>query len=175
MKISIFIFSIFLSLGIFANSLADAYKEYFDGYYQDALDILDAVPRTEKNNGIISYWKALSHKKLEAYEMAKKHFLESLSYGYIPTGMEYELGQTLFALNEYKLSIDQFKKSYKKDFKKAESALYVAETYERLNNKKMALKFYSVLEKQKEIKLAQIGSYKKNILLINSSYNNSRF
>lgn len=149
MKISIFIFSIFLSLGIFANSLADAYKEYFDGYYQDALDILDAVPRTEKNNGIISYWKALSHKKLEAYETAKKHFLESLSYGYIPTGMEYELGQTLFALNEYKLSIDQFKKSYKKDFKKAESALYVAETYERLNNKKMALKFYSVLEKTK--------------------------
>ncbi len=141
---------IFFTLNIFIISFSKADPELFktavglysEGKYKATVSELDRIElrlkKDSKVRGLVYYWKGMSYNRLQEFQLAEKEFKKSLSVGYVPKDLNYELGQTLFALEKLPEAKVRFSESFKRSFKMGTSLYYMAFISKELGEKENA-------------------------------------
>lgn len=140
---------------------------YYSGKYEDALSelkrIKDRLERREdsfrQEIAFISYWEGLAFKRIGELEKAQESFKKSLEAQYAPLDLNYEYGQTLYALNKYEEARLQFRESLKRKYKRGISLYYIGLISKEMGETKKALTFLNSIlkiedEDFKEVKQA---------------------
>lgn len=148
--------------------------EFFSqGKYNSTISELESIeadlktkPSTNKAVlGLLSYWKGITHNRLQNFPEAIASFDQALQYGYSPIDLNYEYGQALFAAERLHEARLQFKESIKRNFKRAVSLYYVGFISKEMGERKRAFTFLRAIsklnpEEAKDVKQAaemQIG------------------
>lgn len=139
-----------LSHGVLAEPLDGAtgalVKEvsslYTTGKYGKALVILKQLQASELDGdlvGLVSFWQAMCHKKLQQYNLAADAFKSAADKGYHSADFSYEYAQTLYAIERWPEAKQEFEKSYKGQFKPAVSLYYIATIEKTLGERNNAI------------------------------------
>jgi tetratricopeptide (TPR) repeat protein len=121
---------------------------YAEGRYEDALVLLDQVTVTsEKDRGLLAYWKGLCLYKINEFEMAIQEIANALELNFSSKDIYYEYGQMLYAIDRFKDAQFAFKKSVQQKYKVAVSLYYIAYIAQQLKDYKQAVSFYNAIEK----------------------------
>jgi len=115
---------------------------YSEGKYKATVTELDRIEsRLRKGShvrGLVYYWKGMSYNKLQEFQLAEKEFKKSISVGYIPQDLNYELGQALFALERMAEAKLRFNESFKRSFKMGTCLYYMAYISKEMGEKENA-------------------------------------
>jgi hypothetical protein len=133
----------------------NASLEFQSGKYESTLEELIKIEtRIESLNsgnkqvqGFIKYWKGICFNRLQEFSEAIKHFESSISFGFSPKDINYELGQAYFASEKLTEASLQFRESIKKKFKRAVSLYYLGYITKELGQKSKAYNFFKFIEK----------------------------
>lgn len=134
--------------------IVKVFELFENGKYESAVEALDilqkrintASKKSQKVQGLIYYWKAMSYARMSDFEEAEKYFIQALELKYFTDNIYYEYGQVLYVANKYKRARIAFKKSVKANYKKAVSLYYIAFISQELKDYKKAVTFYNMIE-----------------------------
>lgn len=141
---------VFFFLSFFLTNLSKADPELFklavslytEGKYKATVTELDRIEgRLKKDSnvrGLVYYWKGMSYNRLQEFGLAEVEFKKSLSVGYVPQDLNYELGQALFASEKLSEAKVRFNESFRRSFKTATSLYYMAYISKELGEKENA-------------------------------------
>lgn len=138
---------LFLSTGLRAQPLKRATEAFSAGRYQTTINELEGVEVTDKNAGLIHYWKGISYARLQDYNEANKNFAQALKLKYEPVDIHYEYGQALFASEKLKLARFHFKESLRKRFKRGVCLYYMGYISRELGEKKTAFQLFKRMDR----------------------------
>jgi tetratricopeptide (TPR) repeat protein len=142
--------------GVFAQSDKAIFKKaadlFSEGKYQSTIRELETIESTSsitdnETLGLISYWKGISHNRLQNFPEAINYFGLALSYKYVPADLHYEYGQALYACEKLSEARLQFRESLRRKFKRGVSLYYIAYISKELGERKKAHKFFKGIDK----------------------------
>lgn len=128
----------------FNEQLSESYK---NGEYTSIIDSTNSIDPFLNKDGYISYLRGSSLLEINQFELAKDSLLDAYKKRNRQKDIFYKIGQTLFALEEYKKSRVFFKKSIERKFKIAVSLYYIGFASSKLKDFKTAVRIYSTIEK----------------------------
>lgn len=175
MKNIINLFLLSLALPAFASeeNLAEAFKHFKTGSYNEAIAELDKITSgSNKLMGTKSYLKGMSYNRSQRFDLAMQSFEKAISYKNktkdLYKDIYYEYGQALFANSELEKARSAFRHSAVKiEYKIPMSYYYVAHISQILEEHQRAKKYYLQLLKhqrslpkdQRDLKLAQVAQF----------------
>ncbi len=142
-----------------------AYDLFSSGKYNATLDELNIIetklasdPRaTNAQKGLVAYWKGITFNRVQDYSRAIESFDKSLSLNFDPQDINYEYGQSLFAVQKMQEARLQFRESLKKRFKRGVSLYYIAYISKEVGDKKKAVTFYQAINKLPPEEAAEVS------------------
>lgn len=118
---------------------------YSQAKYTELLTELDSI-EDKKNQGIVSYWRALALSKTQQYSEAVQSFQKAISFNYIPDDLYYEFGQTLYVSDKLVEARIAFKNSLAKKYKMGVSLYYMGYISVQLKDYKKAVSYFKMVE-----------------------------
>lgn len=143
------------------NNLANAFKQYKQGFYQKSLDLLENISGNAKIMQTKYYLQGLANNKLQAFDRSLVSFSKAKKYGSEAKDLYFEYGQALYANSELEKARKSFELSYKSNYKKSSSLYYIAHISQLLEEHKKAKKYYLMVIKteKKDLKLVQVARF----------------
>ena len=147
------------------ENLQEIYQLYRQGSYQKVVEQLEQ--KSEKDP-LRNYMMGITFNKLQKYDLAIPCLEKAINQNIKAQDVHYELGQALYAYDEFKKARSHFEESYKKGFKKEQSLFYVAYLSELLGELKIAKDHYENLLKLKfnDKNLRQTTNYRLTLVLV---------
>jgi hypothetical protein len=143
------------------NFLLSKASAFFSAHnYESTINELNEIEAGFKGkidqqmSGLLHYWRGLCFGRLQNFPQAIQSFNAAIKNGYLPEDIHYELGQALYASEQYPQAREQFKRSFKNKFKQAVSLYYMAYISKELGDRKTAFRLFRAIRKlpQEEIK-----------------------
>ena len=100
-----------------------------------------------KTRALLAYWQGMAFNRLQEFEKAAESFEAAWKAGHEAQDLNYEYGQALFALENFKMAKIQFNESFKKGFKMGTCLYYLAYVSKELGEDENAKNLYSVIKK----------------------------
>lgn len=171
------LFFLYLTTSAFAQTSLDSfYISFRNGQYKKALDELNQIQFDEKDLSTRAYLMAISHSRLQEYDLALKQFALASELKNENSDLYYEYGQALYAANEIKKAREAFKISVAKKNNVSTSIYYIAHISQILEEFEMARDSYVNLLKDKNLdpKLKQISRFQLGETLLSIARVNSK-
>ncbi len=127
----------------YKSSLKKSFDALEDGNYELMISHLESETSRDKNFLKTKYYfLGVANARLQNYEEAIKKFSLALKAKNKEADLYYELGQSLYAMNDLKKSQKAFSASADNGFKVAQSNYYIAHIAQLLDDHKMAKSFF---------------------------------
>lgn len=114
------------AFGSVNDDLARSFALYKKGAYPQAVEALSRIQADAQTQAVVEYWKALCQNRLQEFDKAAAGFKRAQQLGAKFDDLQYEMGQALFANQEFDLAKGAFLASAQQKFKPAASQYYVA-------------------------------------------------
>jgi hypothetical protein len=115
--------------GVTAALIKEVSTLYSQGKYQKVIERLNELKQSEESVAIkafVTYWQALSQKKLMQYNLALQSFTQARALGHSAKDFSYEFAQTAYAQENWELAQAEFRRSIAEGFKVAVCHYYLA-------------------------------------------------
>ena len=141
--------------------LAEAFKSFKTGSYNEALKNLKKVRGSKKVLGTRYYLEGLCHNRLQSFDESLIAFTKAFKFKNKSKDINYEYGQALYANSDLEEAGKAFGKSYKIKYKSASSLYYMGHISQLLEKHKLAKKYFSKLikEEKKDKNLIQVAYF----------------
>ncbi len=133
------------------NLGAEIYKEFNQGAYFQAIELLSKLEQQQTSRATAWYWKAVCYQKLQEHKEANHFFDKAIGSGVFPKEIYYQYGQSLFADNNFPEAIKYFNKSWQLGLKPGHSLFYIAYAHQLAKEYKDAIKYYKQINKLQNI------------------------
>jgi len=132
-------------------------NDYSQGKYGTVADELGALrikfrkqkkaKVTLKTRALLAYWQGMAFNRLQEFNKAAESFEAAWKAGHDAQDLNYEYGQALFAIENFKMAKIQFNESFKKGFKMGACLYYLAYVSKELGEEENARNLYSFIKK----------------------------
>ncbi|HAZ12634.1 MAG: hypothetical protein A2X86_11450 [Bdellovibrionales bacterium GWA2_49_15] len=148
--LTLFILSI--SMSIASEELGqEIFKQYRQGAYFQAIDLLDNLEKDPSSRSTAWYWKAICYQKLQDHKEANRFFAQTVTSGNYPKEVYYQYGQSLFADNKLDEARKYFTKAWQAGIKPGHSLFYLAYAHQLEKEFKDSMRYYRQLSELKNL------------------------